>query len=359
MVEMASAGRTPAGSRAEQVRIVKTAVAYPPHRITQKDAVEQVVGLLGERRRVTALARGSGIERRALAISPAEVARLGGTLERNEIYRQLAPELAFAAARAAVAGTDTGTIGCLATSSCTGCVLPGWGVDLVGELGLPWDVARTPVTESGCAGGVVSLERAADFLATRPGASALVVGTELCSLAFHAETTASSLTASLLFGDGAGASVLATGPGEGLTILDSASALVPSTQHLLGFDLTDHGFYPVLRRELVECLAPAATTAAGHLLARNGLDRSDVTAWLLHPGGARILTAIATCGAIPPEQLRWSWASMEECGNMSSAAIFDVIRRYQEDADAPPGLALIAAFGPGVSIELLLVRREC
>jgi len=63
MVEMASAGRTPAGSRAEQVRIVKTAVAHPPHRITQKDAVEQVVGLLGERRRVTALARGSGIER--------------------------------------------------------------------------------------------------------------------------------------------------------------------------------------------------------------------------------------------------------------------------------------------------------
>ena len=50
---------------------------------------------------------------------------------------------------------------------------------------------------------------------------------------------------------------------------------------------------------------------------------------------------------------------MKECGNMSSAAIFDVIRRYQEDADAPLGLAVIAAFGPGVSIELLLVRREC
>ena len=50
---------------------------------------------------------------------------------------------------------------------------------------------------------------------------------------------------------------------------------------------------------------------------------------------------------------------MEECGNMSSAAIFDVIRRYQDDASAPPGLALIAAFGPGVSIELMLVRRDC
>lgn len=84
-----------------------------------------------------------------------------------------------------------------------------------------------------------------------------------------------------------------------------------------------------------------------------------MTAWLLHPGGARILSQIALAGAIPREQLRWSWDSMEASGNMSSAAIFDVIRRYQDDEAAEPGYAVVAAFGPGVSIELMLVRREC
>ena len=57
------------------------------------------------------------------------------------------------------------------------------------------------------------------------------------------------------------------------------------------------------------------------------------------------------------EKTRWSWDSMREFGNTSSAAIFDVIRRYNDDAVENP-LALVAAFGPGVAIELLLVRRS-
>ena len=49
---------------------------------------------------------------------------------------------------------------------------------------------------------------------------------------------------------------------------------------------------------------------------------------------------------------------MREFGNTSSAAIFDVIRRYL-DSPSEPGPVVIAAFGPGVSVELLLVDRAC
>jgi predicted naringenin-chalcone synthase len=48
---------------------------------------------------------------------------------------------------------------------------------------------------------------------------------------------------------------------------------------------------------------------------------------------------------------------MAEFGNTSSAAIFDVMRRNLEDPDAPSGWGIVAAFGPGVSVEMLLVRR--
>ena len=48
---------------------------------------------------------------------------------------------------------------------------------------------------------------------------------------------------------------------------------------------------------------------------------------------------------------------MREFGNTSSAAIFDVLRRYIDDAQ-PGEYAVAAAFGPGVSIELLLLRAS-
>jgi predicted naringenin-chalcone synthase len=49
---------------------------------------------------------------------------------------------------------------------------------------------------------------------------------------------------------------------------------------------------------------------------------------------------------------------MREFGNTSSAAIFDVLRRYLENAIAGE-YALLAAFGPGVAIELMLLRMSC
>jgi alkylresorcinol/alkylpyrone synthase len=113
----------------------------------------------------------------------------------------------------------------------------------------------------------------------------------------------------------------------------------------------------VLSRELATLLPRPTTEAADTLLMRNGLDRSDIAAWLVHPGGARILAALEQALNVGREQLRWSWESMREFGNTSSAAIFDVTRRYFVER-VPGDYAVAAAFGPGVSIELLLLRAS-
>jgi predicted naringenin-chalcone synthase len=42
---------------------------------------------------------------------------------------------------------------------------------------------------------------------------------------------------------------------------------------------------------------------------------------------------------------------------MSSATIFDVLQRYLQDYEEPRGWGVLIAFGPGVSLEMLLVRR--
>ena len=247
-------------------------------------------------------------------------------------------------------------MGCIVTSSCTGYTAPSWGVGLAEECGIPRDATRIPITEAGCAGGVVALARAVDHLRVREG-NALVTSVELCSLAFHLGGDDGNLTSSLIFGDGAGAALLHTDAGPGLEVLDSASMLIPDSQHALGFDLTDSGFYPLLARELATLLPRPTAEAIDGLLARNGLERGDIAAWLVHPGGARILTSLEHALEVGRDQMRWSWESMREFGNTSSAAIFDVVRRYFDERVLGE-YAVAAAFGPGVSIELLLLRAS-
>ncbi len=341
----------------QTVRIASVAVAHPPNRVTQAEAAAQIGILAGDTRRVAALARASRIDTRRTALPPPELAALGSIASRNAIYHEIAPGIALRAAEAALGESLRSEVGVLVTSSCTGYSVPGWGVGLAQALRLRSDTARLPITEAGCAGGAVSLARAADYLRARPGGSALAVAAELCSLAFHPGGGEGNITASLIFGDGAGAALLQSGPGRGLSIIDTMSVLIPGTQSALGFDLTDHGFYPVLTRELVELLPTPTAAAISRLLSRNGLDGDSLDACLLHPGGARILSGLERALGLAREKTHWSWESMREFGNTSSAAIYDVIRRYLDDQ--PRGHALIAAFGPGVSIELLLVRASC
>ncbi|MCC6381274.1 MAG: type III polyketide synthase [Dehalococcoidia bacterium] len=342
----------------ESVRITRAASAHPPFRLDRDEGAARVARLAGDGRRVAAIARGTRIASRRLALAPADLLRLDSIGERNAAYRRLAPPLAREAA-APVLPADVSRIGVVASSSCTGYALPGWGASLVGELGLRADTARLPITEAGCAGGAVALARATDFLRARPGAAALAVACELCSLAFHPGGGEGNLTASLLFADGAGAALLENGPGAGLFVVDSASVLIPASEHLLGFDLTDRGFYPVLDRQLARVLAPAAAGAVRCLLRRHELSADSVTAWLLHPGGPRILSGLASALQFDDSRARWSWDSLRDFGNTSSAAIFDVLARYLADEAAPPGPAVLAAFGPGVAVELLLLDRRC
>src|SRR4029079_3869523 len=119
--------------------------------------------------------------------------------------------------------------------------------------------------------------------------AALAVAVELCSLAFHPGGDDGNLTASLIFGDGARGALLEQDEGPGLELVDDASWLIPESEDLLGFDLTDCGFYPRLDRRLADCLGPAAVASVTRLLARNALACRDVSAWLAHPGGSRIL----------------------------------------------------------------------
>jgi alkylresorcinol/alkylpyrone synthase len=228
----------------------------------------------------------------------------------------------------------------------------------VEEFGFPPTTVRVPIMESACAGGAVALARAVDYLRSRPGETGLAVAAELCSLTFHAVFDEGTLLSVFLFGDAAGAVLLETGPGDGLEVVDSLTMLVAGSKEALGFDLTNLGLHPVLSRKLADVMTPYVEVAVSQLLSRNGLETSDVDAWLLHPGGPRILRAIEERFSLPEGTTRWSWDSLREFGNTSSAAVFDVLSRYFEEEPPDHFWAVLASFGPGVSIELVLLRRS-
>src|SRR5579864_1765591 len=101
-------------------------------------------------------------------------------------YAAEATRLALVAAQRAIAGAGAAIddIGLIVVSSCTGFVLPGVDVQLIGQLGLRRDIRRMPFMNFGCAGGAAALTWASDWVRAHPEQSALVVAVEIPSLTF-------------------------------------------------------------------------------------------------------------------------------------------------------------------------------
>lgn len=85
----------------------------------------------------------------------------------------------------------------------------------------------------------------------------------------------------------------------------------------------------------------------------------------MHPGGATILSGAERALGITPEHMRASYDTYIRHGNSSSATIFSVmdrLRHAEMDAMAPGGAGpkehvVACAFGPGIAVEMAMLRR--
>ena len=92
----------------------------------------------------------------------------------------------------------------------------------------------------------------------------------------------------------------------------------------------------------------------GNFLAQHGLTPADISVWLGHPGGPRILESFSEALNLEAKDLETSWEVLARVGNLSSAAILHVLA---EKMTQPPGTkALLFALGPGVSAEMLILE---
>jgi len=299
----------------------------------------------------------SPVQTRALFVPPSWYGRARTLTDTNAAWREGALSLGAEALRDALPDAATAAaLDLIAVTSVTGYTTPGLDLLLARSEGLRPDVARIHFNCIGCHAAIPLLRSATDHLRHRPGEQAVALAVEVCSACFTESPDPQNLVALSLFGDGAAAAWLAT-EGPGPRLVDFGSRYDFDHIDALGFELTTTGFRIVLDPSIPDHIAAAIGEAVHDLLGRHGLTVDQVHTWALHPGGSRILDAAQQALGLSDEQLVASRRVLRSYGNMSSPSVLFVLAEAQAHRPPPPDAwGVLAAFGPGLGIEVALLR---
>ena len=345
------------------IRAVATAV--PANRVdqdlAQAFARQLFAGRIPDLERLLGVFANSGIDTRHFAAPTDWFLEPRDLAEKSALYVREATRLSAEAAQAVLAKADLGPtdIDLIIYVNTTGLATPSIDARLINELGLRHDVRRTPIWGLGCAGGAAGLAHAHHHALGHPGQRVLLVATELCGLTFMPEDDSrSNLVATALFADGA-AAVLVEGDqvaGPGLPILGTRSRFYPDSLDVMGWTVLQQGLQVVFAQRIPDIVADTACEDVGTFLGEHGLGLGDIGAFLLHPGGTKVLEAYETALGLVPQQLDLSRGVLRDFGNMSSATVLFVLERYlRERGTGRGGHGLISALGPGFCSESVLV----
>jgi alkylresorcinol/alkylpyrone synthase len=353
------------------MKIASAASAFPKHYYTQKVLLERLQDYWGDQLKnpllLARLHRNVTVDGRYLAIPAEQYVDIKTWGEANDIWIRVAQELGEQALCLALhnAGLKREDLGALLFTTVTGVASPSIDALLINRMGLPVNIRRTPIFGLGCVAGAAGISRAADYVRAYPSQAAALVSVELCSLTLQREDlSVANLISSGLFADGA-AAVIVTGEElespepviAGPTILATRSVFYPSTEEMMGWNISEKGFRILLSTEVPTLIRENLGRDVDAFLADNGRKRSDLKSWVLHTGGPKVLEAYGDALGLHNGQLDASWDCLRKVGNLSSASVLVVLEDVMKNRRPAPGtLGLLAAMGPGFCSELLLLQ---
>lgn len=237
--------------------------------------------------------------------------------------------------------------------STSGIATPSLDARLMTRLGFRRDVWRLPVFGLGCAGGVLGLARAAAMAQAQPGSRVLLLVVELCGLTFRRrDRSSSNIVATALFGDGAAAAVIST-EGDGPAITATGEHTWEDSLDIMGWGVADDGLEVVFSRQIPDFIRERFRDATESFLARNARRLDEIRMFLCHPGGAKVVDALAEALQLGEHDLRYSRSVLRDFGNMSAVTVLFVIdRALREQSLIAPALA--SAVGPGFTAGFVL-----
>ncbi|MGB8536615.1 MAG: 3-oxoacyl-[acyl-carrier-protein] synthase III C-terminal domain-containing protein [Acidobacteriaceae bacterium] len=348
------------------MQIITTATAFPPHYFLQDTVVEALKGQweqgLENAAVLERLHSRTGVAGRYFSLPLEQYPPLDTWGKTNNIWIETAERLGAQAIECVLSksGVDRKQIGALYFVSVTGVSSPSVDARLVNRMRLSPQIKRNPIFGLGCVAGAAGLARAADYVRAYPDQVAVLLSVELCSLTWQRDDfSVANLIATGLFGDGAVA-VLVAGDQvklSGPRILGSACSFYPDTQDVMGWKISEKGFQVLLSPDVPTVVRANLGRDVDVFLAQHGMTRDQVHSWIMHPGGPKVLEAVADALDLHNGELDLSWEALRRVGNLSSASVLVVLDEVMTQRRPKPGSrSILAAMGPGFCSEMLLLE---
>jgi predicted naringenin-chalcone synthase len=352
-----------------QPTLASIGTAVPARRYTQQELLGTYSQLLppSKARLTRAVFESAHIEHRHVVVG--DLFDFGSqrrsTAERNDLYVAEAVPLGRAAVERALetAGLTPRDIDDFVVVSCTGLDTPGLDLRIAGELEMRSNLRRTVIGSMGCYGAFPGINRALTSVMARPGSRALVLCVELGSLHMQHDATRETIVSSAIFADGAAAVVVSSNPldevdaGPRPRLVDNETRCDYQTFEDMSFHVTDEGFRMYMSSYVPNILATNIATLLEPLLTRNDLTPNSISHWGIHPGGSRILDYLQESLDLADEAMAPSFNVLRDYGNMSSPTVLFVLDNIQQTRAPQPGeYGVLMAFGPGLTMEALLLR---
>jgi polyketide synthase Type III len=357
---------------AKRPRIAAVGTACPRETYTQREVLDEF-DITDQR--VRSVFMNSAIERRGLVLPPrrsdgSRVTESQGDLLRKHVTNGLSMGREAVESCLREAGRSLADVRYLCCVSSTGFITPGFSALLIKELGIDRHCARIDVVGMGCNAGLNGLTAVAGWSETHPGELALMVCIETCSAAYVFDGTMRSAVVNSLFGDGA-AAVAVVGPAEapenagppakgtsGPALLRFASCIIPEAVDAMRYDWDDDlarfSFY--LDPEVPYVVGAHVGLALDNLLTGTGLLRSDISHWVVHSGGKKVIDSVRLNLGLARHDVRNTTKVLRDYGNLSSGSFLFSYQQLMAEGCVRPGeFGVLMTMGPGSTIELALV----
>jgi alkylresorcinol/alkylpyrone synthase len=348
--------------------IAKVHSALPPHAYPQAQITDQLMRVFqpdtASRALLNRFHASTRVATRHLALPIEEYVELDGFTAANNAFLTAAVDLGCDAVLGALsaAGLEPADVDVVMSTTTTGIAVPSLDARIATRIGMRADVKRVPLLGLGCVGGAAGVARLHDILLGAPGSAAVLVAVELCSLTLQRQDlSAANMIASGLFGDGAAAVVVAgvdhplaaTGP----RVVGTASHLYPDSERAMGWDVGTTGFRMILGPEVPGLVQAHVAADVRNLLSPHGLAIDDISHWICHPGGPKVIDAVQAALGLDDDHLAMTRNSLNRVGNLSSASVLHVFADTLAQRHPTTGdWGVLMAMGPGFCSELVLLR---
>ncbi|MFD2518605.1 type III polyketide synthase [Salinimicrobium flavum] len=312
------------------------------------------------RRKVIKIFESAAVDKRYSIMDPAEVFTATSFEDKNNIYCREVKKLGSRVLQKALtnAGWEADSLDYIITVSCTGIMIPSLDAYLINELEMRQDVVRLPVTEMGCAAGISGMIYAGNFLKAEKGKRAAVVAVESPTATLQLDDfSMANMVSAAIFGDGAACVLLSSeDEAEGPEIIGNGMYHFFDTTYLMGFDLTNHGLKMILDPEVPGAIARHFTNIIYPFLEKYNSSIEQVDHLIFHPGGKKIVQVVEDLFGNLGKDIEDTKEVLRLYGNMSSATVLYVLKRFMDKPLSPGEQGLMLSFGPGFSAQKILLQ---